>query len=94
MIKKFELSKEDQKILYNFAKKIKIDFISSAFDLISLDFLINDLDLKILKIPSGEITNFPYLKKISNTKKILYFQQVCQALRKYKKLFIYLLPVI
>ena len=69
MIKKFELSKEDQKILYNFAKKIKIDFISSAFDLISLDFLINDLDLKILKIPSGEITNFPYLKKISNTKK-------------------------
>ena len=69
IIKKFELSQNDQRILYNFSKKIKIDFISSAFDLISLNFLINDLDLKILKIPSGEITNFPYLKKISKTKK-------------------------
>ena len=46
-------------------KKKKIDFISSAFDLESLDFLINDLKLKILKIPSGEITNYPYLKRLS-----------------------------
>ena len=41
------------------------------FDLESLDFLIKKLKLKILKIPSGEINNFQYLKRISKTKKII-----------------------
>ena len=65
MIKNYALSFKSQKKLFKIAKKKKIDFISSAFDLESLDFLINDLKLKILKIPSGEITNYPYLKRLS-----------------------------
>ena len=69
LIKKYELDQSKQKKLFYFAKKNKIDFLSSAFDLYSLDFLIKVLKLKILKIPSGEITNFPYLKKIAKTKK-------------------------
>ena len=69
MIKKYELSQSQHKKLFLFAKKNKIDFISSAFDLNSLEFLIRDLNLKIIKIPSGEITNYPYLKRISKTKK-------------------------
>ena len=69
MIKKLELSQKDHFKLLKIAKKNKIDFISSAFDLDSLDFLIKKLKLKILKIPSGEINNFQYLKRISKTKK-------------------------
>ena len=69
MIKDYALSFKSQKKLFKFAKKKKIDFISSAFDLKSLDFLINDLKLKILKIPSGEITNYPYLKRLSKINK-------------------------
>lgn len=73
LIQKLYLKFEDQRQLYKIAKKIKIDFISSAFDLESLKFLYNDLKLKTIKIPSGEITNFPFLKEISkkNTKVIL-----------------------
>mgnify|MGYP006075616399 CR=1 FL=1 len=88
MIKKYELTQEEQNKLYNFSKKIKIDFISSAFDLISLDFLINNLHLKTLKIPSGEITNYPYLRKLSFTKKNIIlstgmsnFKEIQQALK-------------
>ena len=69
MIKNYALSLKYQKKFYKFEKKKKIDFISSAFDLESLDFLINDLKLKILKIPSGEITNYPYLKRLSKINK-------------------------
>ena len=65
MIKGLYLNFNEQKKLYNLAKKLNIDFISSAFDQKSLRFLCNDLDLDIIKIPSGEITNYPYLKEIS-----------------------------
>jgi N,N'-diacetyllegionaminate synthase len=73
MIKKLHLNFHQQKKLYKLANKKKIDFISSAFDQKSLDFLCNDLKLNIIKIPSGEITNYPYLKEISkrNRKVIL-----------------------
>ena len=37
--------------------------MSSAFDMRSLDFLLNKINIKTIKIPSGEITNFPYLVK-------------------------------
>ncbi len=69
MIRRYSLSKNEQIKLFQYANKIKIDFISSAFDLDSLEFLINKLKLKIIKIPSGEITNYPYLKKIASTKR-------------------------
>ena len=69
MLKKYELSEKDQIKLYKYSKKLKIIFISSAFDLKSLSFLIRNLNLKILKIPSGEITNLPYLIAIAKSKK-------------------------
>lgn len=64
MLKRLELSYEDFKELKNYAKKTGIDFISTAFDLESLDFL-NSIGQKIWKVPSGEITNLPFLRKLS-----------------------------
>jgi len=61
MLKKLELTYETFKELMAYCKKQKIEFLSTAFDLGSLDFLVNKLDLKILKIASGEITNGPLL---------------------------------
>ena len=70
MLKRYELRDKDYFELKNFSKKNKIDFISSAFDTESLSFLIKNLKLKIIKIPSGEINNILILKKliISNYK--------------------------
>lgn len=69
MLERYELKKKDQKFLFKYCKKANIEFISSAFDLSSLDFLANELNLKRLKVPSGEITNLPYLKELAKTKK-------------------------
>ncbi len=63
MLSKLELSIENHIQLINHCKKKNIGFLSTAFDLTSLDFL-NRLELPIFKIPSGEITNFPYLAKV------------------------------
>ena len=63
MIKKLELKYDEFIYLYNFSKKIKINFLSSAFDNDSLLFL-NKIGLDIFKIPSGEITNLPYLELV------------------------------
>lgn len=68
MIKKYELSYNQQKLLYNFCKVRKIDFLSSPFDLDSAKFLVENLKLKTIKIPSGEITNFLLLEYLSNFK--------------------------
>ena len=67
MIKKLEFSFEDFKLLKTYCDDIGIGFMSTAFDLPSLDF-INGLQ-GILKIPSGEINNFPYLEAISSKSK-------------------------
>ena len=61
MLKKLELSKEDHHELIQHCKNKKIKFLSTAFDLESLYFL-KEIGLDLLKIPSGEITNLPYLK--------------------------------
>lgn len=67
MLKNLELSFDDFIILKNYCDKINLCFCSSPFDLESIDFL-TKLNLKFLKIPSGEITNLPYLLKISKSK--------------------------
>lgn len=64
MLKKLELSPEQHYDLVSHSKKSGIKFLSTAFDLESIDFL-SSLNLGIWKIPSGEITNFPYLRKIA-----------------------------
>lgn len=68
MLKKLELSYEDHAKLIEYCKKAEIGFFSTAFDLESLDYL-NGLGFERFKIPSGEITNFPYLKKVGGYKK-------------------------
>tara|TARA_B100000963_G_C22619799_1_gene669283 strand:+ start:134 stop:1171 length:1038 start_codon:yes stop_codon:yes gene_type:complete len=64
MLKDLELTENDHFKLINYCKEKDIKFLSSAFDVEGLNFL-NTLSLDFFKIPSGEITNFPYLKTIS-----------------------------
>ena len=54
--------------LKRYCDEIGIEYLSTPFDLPSIDFL-NTLGLSVWKIPSGEITNLPYLEKIAATKK-------------------------
>ncbi len=68
MLKKLELPYEAHYDLVEYCKEKKIEFLSTAFDLESLDFLVNNLKLKTLKIPSGEITNGPLLLAHAKTK--------------------------
>lgn len=62
MIKKLELSLNQHEILIEYCKEKGIKFFSTAFDLESLQYLA-DIGLDLVKIPSGEITNLPYLRK-------------------------------
>lgn len=67
MIKKLELSYDEYKELKCVAEEIGVEVFATPFDLESIDFLAS-IDQKIWKIPSGEITNLPYLEKINNLK--------------------------
>ena len=62
MLKKLELSNSQHFELVQYCNNKNISFFSTAFDLESLSFL-KELGLNIVKIPSGEITNLPYLRK-------------------------------
>ncbi len=68
MIKKLELDVQTHKILMDYCKEKKIIFLSTPFDHDSIE-LLNDLGLEIFKIPSGEITNLPYLRHIGKLDK-------------------------
>jgi N,N'-diacetyllegionaminate synthase len=68
MLKKLELSKAMHLELINYSNDKNIKFLSSPFDQDSIE-LLKDLGLKIFKIPSGEITNLPYLKHIGKLNK-------------------------
>lgn len=68
MIQKLELSYESHFELMKHCKKHDITFLSTPFDLESVEFL-RGLDLPYFKIPSGEITNLPYLKAVAKCKK-------------------------
>ena len=67
MVKKLEFSFEDFKMLKTYCDDIGIGFMSTAFDLPSLDFI--DGLQGIFKIPSGEINNLPYLEAIVSKSK-------------------------
>lgn len=68
MLKKLELDVDTHKELITYCKEKKIMFLSTPFDLDSID-LLNELGLSIFKIASGEITNLPYLRKIGSLNK-------------------------
>lgn len=62
MLQKLELSQEQHAQLIAYCQKKNIQFFSTAFDLDSLEYL-HEIGLQMVKIPSGEITNLPYLRK-------------------------------
>lgn len=64
MLKKLELSEQDHQTLIEYCQKKGIKFFSTAFDMESIEYL-HTLHLGLWKIPSGEITNYPYIKKIA-----------------------------
>ena len=68
MEKKLELSFEQFRQIKKYCEQKKIMFLSTPFDLESIDFL-QEIDIPFWKIPSGEITNLPYLEKIAHTGK-------------------------
>ena len=61
MLSRLQLDRESHYQLKRRAEACGLLFMSTAFDSQSLDFLVNDLDLAVLKIPSGEVTNGPLL---------------------------------
>ncbi len=69
MIKKLELDAEQQAILVQHCQAAGIEFMSTPFDLESIDLLANSLQVSRIKISSGEITNAPLLLKAAQTGK-------------------------
>lgn len=67
MTRKLELSQKDYLELKRYASELKLDVFSTPFDMDSIDFLYNT-GQNVWKIPSGEITNLPYLEKIGGLK--------------------------
>ncbi len=65
MLKKLELSSETFRELKTHAEELGLEFLSSPFDHESIRVL-NELGLETFKIPSGEITNMPYLREIGS----------------------------
>ncbi|MGE5390773.1 MAG: N-acetylneuraminate synthase [Deltaproteobacteria bacterium] len=69
MVKKLELNEKEHWLLAEHCQKRGIEFMSTPFDLDSLDFLANVIDVGRIKIPSGEITNALLLLKAAQTGK-------------------------
>ncbi len=67
MLKKLELSDNEFIELYEYCQLVNIKFLSSAFDIKDLKFL-QQFNMDYYKIPSGEITNLPYLREVSKYK--------------------------
>jgi N,N'-diacetyllegionaminate synthase len=68
MVKKLELDVDAHNDLMAYCKHSGIEFLSTPFDLDSIE-LLHQLGLSIFKIPSGEITNYPYLKALAKFNK-------------------------
>ena len=64
MLKKLELSEDDHQTLLEYCAAKKIKFLSTPFDVDSIS-LLEEIGVKIGKIPSGDITNLPYLRKMA-----------------------------
>ena len=80
MLKKLELNLDAHKQLNDYCKEKDIIFLSTPFDHSSID-LLYELDIKIFKIPSGEITNLPYLRHIGSLEKNIILSTGMSTLR-------------
>jgi len=69
MLKKLELSYEEFIELKSYCDSIRIEFLSTPFDFESVDFLLHDIGMDKFKIPSGELTNSPFIHYIATKRK-------------------------
>lgn len=77
MLEKLTLTNDNFKELKEYCDNIGIGFISTPFDLESIDFL-EQLNMDFWKVPSGEVTNLPYLEKIAKTgRKVIMSTGMC-----------------
>lgn len=66
MLRKLELSEDDHIVLQEYCEEKGMDFLSSPFDIESMRFLLS-IGMDTIKIPSGEITDFPYLREAAKS---------------------------
>lgn len=79
MLKKLTLSDDNFIELKHYCDEIGIGFISTPFDLESIDFL-ETFDMDFWKVPSGEITNLPYLEAVAKTgRKVVMSTGMCDV---------------
>ena len=79
MLQKLTLTNDNFKDLKEYCQEVDIGFISTPFDLESIDFL-ESFDMDLWKIPSGEVTNLPYLEKIAKTgRKVVMSTGMCET---------------
>ncbi len=77
MLQKLELSYNDHLLLIEHCNKHHVKFFSTAFDMESVE-LLNSFSPELWKVPSGEITNLPYLEKIGSfNKKVILSTGMC-----------------
>lgn len=69
MLKKLELTYDEFVELHSFCERQNIEFLSTPFDFESVDFLVDALSMSTVKIPSGELTNAPFLHYIATKRK-------------------------
>lgn len=78
MLQELALTYDDFKELKKYCNSFGIGFLSTPFDLESIDFL-ETLNIDFWKVPSGEITNLPYLEKIGKTgRKVILSTGMCE----------------
>lgn len=78
MLEKLALTCADFVELKQYCEELGIGFVSTPFDFDSIDFL-ESLDMDFWKIPSGEVTNLPYLEKIGRTgRKVILSTGMCE----------------
>ena len=65
MSRKFQLKPKDHLTIAKYCKKLGKSYACTAFDIESLKFLLKNIDLPFIKIPSGEITSIDLIKLIS-----------------------------
>ena len=85
MLQKLALTQEDFIELQAYCKTVGIGFLSTPFDLESITFL-EKLDMDFWKLPSGEITNLPYLEAIGRTGRDI-VDMACVICRKFRMQF-------
>lgn len=89
MLSRYQLSQKQILNLYNYAKKINIKFMLSVFDIESLKIL-KKLKVDFIKIPSGEINNYPLLNEICKLNTNIIFSTGMANIYEVKKTFNFL----